>query len=224
LTLNCDTTELETKGAVFIGSATKGTETIDCGLTSPTEWTGQEVTLTLEKVGADKITCTTKTTEKKFSCSTDNGVLGGDKIFKTIVQPDSSKNDEVKLIATLGTGITETTSLRCTVKVGSGDEEASDTKLIYVQKIRLGYQNDNYDRHQKLIKEKDDKLKVSVYGDDAFTLEAGSKCKLGSSGTDATFSSKKAEVVATVGVGCFFIAGPDINCAAERSGVSYSSS
>ena len=135
---NCDITELEAKGAVFFeqlnpegGDISKATgEKISCGLTNPGDWNEQTVTLTLEKVNdsADKkITCTT--TAGVFSCTGDaTGVTSTYDVDSGSVSMTATLDDTV---------LTSTVVYRCSVEVGAViDEKATDTKLIYVQKIR----------------------------------------------------------------------------------------
>ena len=109
------------KGAVF-GGANAESKTIECGLENPTEWMEEVVTLTLESTdGKSKITC--QTNSSAFTCDvTGSGMLTED--------PPS-----VKVTAALTTAVTETTAFRCTVEVGDVDNKATDTKLIYAQKI-----------------------------------------------------------------------------------------
>ena len=142
---NCDITELEAKGAVFFeqlnaegGDISKATgEKISCGLTNPSEWITQTVTLTLEKVNdsIDKITCTTDDLDsdgvKEFSCTGDAGGVAS-------YTPKDTASSSVSMTATLDdTQLTSTVVYRCSVEVGAvDDEKATDTKLIYVQKIR----------------------------------------------------------------------------------------
>ena len=137
---NCDITELEAKGAVFfeqldanggdISKAIPGSK-ISCGLTNPSDWITQTVTLTLENVKdpSNKITCTTTNGASVFSCT---GGAGG------VASVTPTETTEVSMTATLDTTpLTSTVVYRCSVEVGADvDEKATDTKLIYVQKIR----------------------------------------------------------------------------------------
>ena len=146
---NFDITELEAKGAVFfeqldenggdISTAIPGSM-IYCGLTNPSEWKEQIVTLTLEKVNdsSGKITCTTDQASQ-FSCTGGAGGVG------SYTPTEDVKSESVSMTATLdATLLPSTVVYRCSVEVGADDDEkATNTKLIYIQKIRKYQKNLN---------------------------------------------------------------------------------
>jgi len=143
----------------------------------------QTVELTLENLEdqANKFTCKTSggDTDRIFTCP--GSAKGIEKVEPMI--------NGVSVTATLKEEIVSTTKFRCSVTVGadSDDEKATDTKLIYAQKISVKYRNDNLDAYEKMTE--DDSLTVSVYGDDAYSLQDSSTCKLGTAGTVTTSSS-----------------------------------
>ena len=108
---------------------------ISCRLVPSEDWTAQKVTLTLEKVGdvANKITCMT-INRRPFTCAGTASDIG----LKEYSPETDFRSDKVSMTATLNDDtITSTIVYRCSVEVaGEDDEKATDTKLIYVQKIR----------------------------------------------------------------------------------------
>ena len=145
---NCDITELEAKGAVFFEQfdadggdiSNAADKMIYCGLTNPSEWKEQIVTLTLEKVNdsSGKITCKTDQASQ-FSCT---GGAGG---VASYTPTEDVKSSSFSMTATLdATLLTSTVVYRCSVEVGAEDDEkATNTKLIYIQKIRKYQKNLN---------------------------------------------------------------------------------
>ena len=102
---------------------------IYCGLQDPDQWTEQTVKLTLEKVGGGKVTCNNDPAAAgpKFTC---------DSATNAVLKKITPSTTEVSVTATLDDGITSTTTFRCSVEVGTEEDgKATDTKLIYVQKI-----------------------------------------------------------------------------------------
>ena len=91
----------------------------------------------MEKVGetdaTQKLTCKTAPTanngDGSFACT----ALGHNKPYFKIVTASTAEG--VSVVITLSGDFDATTSFRCNVEVGEGDEIASDTKLIHVQKI-----------------------------------------------------------------------------------------
>ena len=126
--LNSTTPGLETAGAVFEDNAKD--KTLYCGLSTPDSWAGEPVELTVEKVGSgDKCIC--KTDDGEFTCPPDPCDLVVDGMPVTVPNPS-----EVKVKITLSDQIIATTAFRCSVSVGSSEEDqVTDTKLIYAQKI-----------------------------------------------------------------------------------------
>ena len=93
-------------------------------MSDPESWIGEKVLLEIESSAGVKL-CTCKVEDNVFSCETDQ--------TKCIVD----QQREVKVKYTLGTIIDSTTVFRCNVKVGDDGDEATDTKLIYAEKIGL---------------------------------------------------------------------------------------
>jgi len=108
------------------------------------------------------------------------------------------------MTVTLAANVTETTSFRCTVTVGDEDDQASDTKLVYAQKIRVGYSKDNNDGGDYITE--GDSLTVTIYGDDAYALLTDdsvdarlSKCGIGTADVPITDKSIALPITAPSG-------------------------
>ena len=108
-------------GAVF-NSVNANGKSITCGLSDPGSWTAEKVLLEIEDRAK---LCTCNVENNVFSCVEDSA------------QCEVENTSEVKVKYNLDANIDSTTVFRCNVKVGDDGDEATDTKLIYAEKIGL---------------------------------------------------------------------------------------
>ena len=119
-------------GAVFNSDNADG-KSITCGLSDPGSWIGEKVLLEIEG-STGTLLCRCNVDDKGNADDHEDNVFSCD---EDTAQCGVKNPSEVKVKYNLDTNIDSTTVFRCNVKVGDDGDEATDTKLIYAEKIGL---------------------------------------------------------------------------------------